>query len=91
MILTTAVLSTSMTAPMFALLMLKIAPCVPHHDILEYLTVKMKSGAFVELDPLVLQYRDNALVILTTAMLSITMTAPLFAVLMLKCASSSSG
>merc|ERR1712146_244786 len=52
---------------------------------LDYITVQIKSGAFVETDPVVLQYLDNAMVILTTAILSI-MTAPLFAVLMLQLA-----
>merc|ERR1712170_164198 len=36
--------------------------------------------------PVVLQYIDNAMVILTTAILSIIMTAPVFAVLMLQLA-----
>merc|ERR1712070_637001 len=53
---------------------------------LDYITVQIKSGVFVETDPVVLQYLDNAMVILTTAILSIIMTAPLFAVLMLKLA-----
>ena len=88
-ILATAVLSTSMAAPLFALLMLKIAPRVPDDDTLEYLTVQMYSGVFVELDPRVLQYRDNTLAILIPAMLPNTLTAPLFAALALKFASSS--
>merc|ERR1712226_1706092 len=53
---------------------------------LDYITVQIKSGAFVESDPVVVQYLDNAMVILTTAILSIIMTAPLFAVLMLQLA-----
>ena len=91
MIPTTAVLSTSMTAPLFALLMLKIALRVRDDDTPEYLTLQMYSGVLVKPDPGLLQYRDNSLVILTPAMLSITMTAPLLAVLMLKFASSSAG
>ena len=63
--------------------MLKIAPRVPGDDTLEYFTVQMKSGVLVESDPLVLQYRNIAMVIPTIATLSIIMTAPLFAVLML--------
>ena len=54
-ILTTAVLSTSMAAPLFALLMLKIALRMPDDDTLEYLAVQMKSGVFVECGPLLLQ------------------------------------
>merc|ERR1712072_676097 len=54
---------------------------------LDYITVQIKSGVFVETDPVVVQYLDNAMVILTTAILSIIMTAPLFAVLMTKTAS----
>merc|ERR1719213_1435581 len=53
---------------------------------LDYITVQIKSGAFVESDPVVVQYLENAMVILTTAILSIIMTAPLFAVLMTKMA-----
>merc|ERR1712070_769307 len=53
---------------------------------LDYITVQIKSGVFVATDPVVLQYLDNAMVILTTAILSIIMTAPLFAVLMLQLA-----
>jgi NhaP-type Na+/H+ or K+/H+ antiporter len=53
---------------------------------LDFITVQIKSGAFVATDPMVLQYLDNAMVILTTAILSIIMTAPLFAVLMLQLA-----
>merc|ERR1711912_126895 len=49
---------------------------------LDYITVQIKSGVFIETDPEVLQFLDNAMVILTTAILSIIMTAPLFAVLM---------
>merc|ERR1712193_499508 len=49
---------------------------------LDYITLQIKSGVFVATDPVVLQYLDNAMVILTTAILSIIMTAPLFAVLM---------
>ena len=86
MILTTAVLSKSIEAPLFALLMLKIAPRVPADDTLEYLTVQMKTGVFVESDPIVLQYRSIAMLILTNTRLSIIMTALLFAVLMLKLA-----
>merc|ERR1712100_535910 len=51
---------------------------------LDYITVQIKGGVFVATDPVVLQYLDNAMVILTTAILSIIMTAPLFAVLMLQ-------
>merc|ERR1712100_764712 len=53
---------------------------------LDYITVQIKSGVFVATDPVVLQYLDNAMVILTTAILSIIMTAPLFAVLILQLA-----
>jgi len=53
---------------------------------LDFITVQIKSGKFVATDPMVLQYLDNAMVILTTAILSIIMTAPLFAVLMLQLA-----
>jgi NhaP-type Na+/H+ or K+/H+ antiporter len=53
---------------------------------LDFITQQIKAGVFVENDPVVLQYLDNAMVILTTAILSIIMTAPLFAVLMLKTA-----
>merc|ERR1712188_214576 len=53
---------------------------------LDYITVQIKSGVFVETDPVVVQYLENAMVILTTAILSIIMTAPLFAVLMLQLA-----
>jgi len=49
---------------------------------LDFITVQIKAGVFSESDPVVLQYLDNAMVILTTAILSIIMTAPLFAVLM---------
>ena len=86
MILTTVLLSTSMTAPLFALLMLKIALRVPDDDTFEHLTMQMKSGVLVESDPVVLQYRNIAMVILNIARLSILMTALLFAVLMLKLA-----
>jgi len=80
MILTTAVLSASMTAPLLALLMLKIAARVPGDASFEYLTVQMKSCVLVESDAVVLQYRNIAMVILTIARLPIIMTAPLFAV-----------
>merc|ERR1719230_1894451 len=53
---------------------------------LDYITVQIKSGVFIETDPVVVQYLENAMVILTTAILSIIMTAPLFAVLMTKMA-----
>jgi NhaP-type Na+/H+ or K+/H+ antiporter len=53
---------------------------------LDFITVQIKAGVFSESDPAVLQYLDNAMVILTTAILSIIMTAPLFAVLMLQLA-----
>merc|ERR1719409_846327 len=53
---------------------------------LDYITVQIESGMFVETDPAVVQYLQNARVILTTAILSIIMTAPLFAVLMTKMA-----
>merc|ERR1712046_455523 len=53
---------------------------------LDYITVQIKAGVFAETDPVVLQYLENAMVILTTAILSIIMTAPVFAVLMLKMA-----
>lgn len=53
---------------------------------LDYITVQIESGMFVNTDPVVVQYLENARVILTTAILSIIMTAPLFAVLMLKLA-----
>merc|ERR1712070_691105 len=49
---------------------------------LDYITVQINQGNFVESDPAVQQYLANAMVILTTAILSIIMTAPLFAVLM---------
>ena len=48
---------------------------------LDYITVQVKSGVFVESDHVVVQL-ENAMLILTTATLSIIMTAPLFAVLM---------
>jgi len=51
---------------------------------LDYITLQINTGEFVATDPVVLQYLDNAMVILTTAILSIIMTAPLFAVLMLQ-------
>jgi len=54
MILTTAVLSASMTAPLLALLMLKIAARVPGDATFEYLTVHMKSCVLVESDAVVL-------------------------------------
>jgi len=44
--------------------------------------MKIENGVFVDTDPVVVQYLQNAQVILTTAILSIIMTAPLFAVLM---------
>merc|ERR1712046_184736 len=53
---------------------------------LDYITQQIKSGEFVATDPVVLQYLDNAMVILTTAILSIIMTAPLIAVLMFQLA-----
>merc|ERR1719215_1527697 len=53
---------------------------------LDYITVQIKSDEFVATDPEVKQFLENAMVILTTAILSIIMTAPLFAVLMTKCA-----
>lgn len=53
---------------------------------LDYITVQIKAGTFIETDPEVVQFLDNAMVILTTAILSIIMTAPLFAVLMLQLA-----
>jgi NhaP-type Na+/H+ or K+/H+ antiporter len=51
---------------------------------LDFITLKVKTGVWEASDPAVLQFLDNAMVILTTAILSIIMTAPLFAVLMLK-------
>merc|ERR1712023_583427 len=51
---------------------------------LDYITVQIQAGNMVESDPAVQQYLANAMVILTTAILSIIMTAPLFAVLMLQ-------
>jgi len=66
--------------------MLKIGPRMPDDNTLEYFTVQMKRGVFVESDPVVLQYRNIAMVILTIARMPIIMTAPLFAVLMLKLA-----
>lgn len=53
---------------------------------LDYLTVQIESGMLVETDSAVVQKLKNAQVILTTAILSIIMTAPLFAVLMDKLA-----
>merc|ERR1712070_997872 len=53
---------------------------------LDHITLQVNSGVMVESDPVVVQYLKNAMVILTTAILSIIMTAPLFAVLMLKMA-----
>ena len=53
---------------------------------LDFITVQVKAGVWMESDPMVVQYLENAMVILTTAILSIIMTAPLFAVLMLKTA-----
>merc|ERR1712146_68531 len=53
---------------------------------LDFITVQIQSGVFVESDPAVQQFLANAMVILTTAILSIIMTAPLFAVLMLQLA-----
>merc|ERR1712178_102600 len=53
---------------------------------LDHITAQITKGVFVEGSAEVQQYTDNAMVILTTAILSIIMTAPLFAVLMLKMA-----
>merc|ERR1711937_767926 len=49
---------------------------------LDYITMQIEQGVFMESDPDVVQFLKNAQVILTTAILSIIMTAPLFAVLM---------
>jgi NhaP-type Na+/H+ or K+/H+ antiporter len=53
---------------------------------LDFITLQINSGEFIETDPVTVQYLENAMVILTTAILSIIMTAPLFAVLMLQLA-----
>merc|ERR1711998_57721 len=53
---------------------------------LDHITVQVSQGNWVATDPAIMQYLDNAMVILTTAILSIIMTAPLFAVLMLQLA-----
>ena len=53
---------------------------------LDYIMVQVAAGEMEEADPAVKQFLENAMVILTTAILSIIMTAPLFAVLMTKCA-----
>merc|ERR1712139_663124 len=53
---------------------------------LDHITVQVSQGNWVGTDPVIVQYLDNAMVILTTAILSIIMTAPLFAVLMLQLA-----
>jgi len=53
---------------------------------LDHITVKIKTGDMIEEDDVVIQYTKNAYVILTTAILSIIMTAPLFAVLMVQSA-----
>ena len=41
----------------------------------DHIRVQIKSGAFVEADLVVMKYLDNGMVILTTAILSIIMTA----------------
>merc|ERR1719329_1262455 len=51
---------------------------------LDYIMVQVAAGEMEEADPEVKQFLENAMVILTTAILSIIMTAPLFAVLMLQ-------
>jgi NhaP-type Na+/H+ or K+/H+ antiporter len=53
---------------------------------LDHITVRVSQGKWVESDPKIQQFLANAMVILTTAILSIIMTAPLFAVLMLQLA-----
>jgi NhaP-type Na+/H+ or K+/H+ antiporter len=53
---------------------------------LDHITAQITRGVFVEGSAEVQQYTDNAMVILTTAVLSIIMTAPLFAVLMVQLA-----
>merc|ERR1711934_890289 len=53
---------------------------------LDHITVQVAQGNWVDTDPVIMQYVENAMVILTTAILSIIMTAPLFAVLMLQLA-----
>merc|ERR1712193_322993 len=53
---------------------------------LDHITVQVAQGNWVDTDPLIVQYVENAMVILTTAILSIIMTAPLFAVLMVRLA-----
>jgi NhaP-type Na+/H+ or K+/H+ antiporter len=51
---------------------------------LDHINVQVKLGKMMAGSPEYLQFLDNAMVILTTAILSIIMTAPLFAVLMLQ-------
>merc|ERR1712124_212076 len=53
---------------------------------LDHITLQVAQGKWVDTDPVIMQYLENAMVILTTAILSIIMTAPLFAVLMLQLA-----
>merc|ERR1719198_1893043 len=53
---------------------------------LDHIMVQVSQGNWIDSDPVIVQYLENAMVILTTAILSIIMTAPLFAVLMLQMA-----
>ena len=65
--------------------MLKLAPHVLDDDTSDDITVQLHSCVSVESDSVILQYLDNAIVMLSTAMLPILMTAPLVAVLMQVC------
>jgi len=53
---------------------------------LDHITAQVAQGKWVDTDPVIAQYLENAMVILTTAIISIIMTAPLFAVLMVQLA-----
>jgi len=53
---------------------------------LDHITAQVAQGTWVATDPVIAQYLGNAMVILTTAIISIIMTAPLFAVLMVQLA-----
>jgi len=53
---------------------------------LDHITAQVAQGRWVGTDPVTAQYLENAMVILTTAIISIIMTAPLFAVLMVQLA-----
>jgi NhaP-type Na+/H+ or K+/H+ antiporter len=55
---------------------------------LDYVNAKIASGQFLESDPFTQNVLRTSNIILTTAVLSIVMTAPLFAVLMVVCGNS---